>query len=223
MDRSALPAPEQSELVGEQYVAPRTATEEIVAGIWAEVLEAEQVGVHDNFFELGGHSLLATQVISRAREAFAVELPLRSLFEQPTVSSLSSRIEEQRLLETQSVAPPIVPRDGTSDGEIPLSFAQQRLWFLDQLEPNNPFYNIPAGVRLNGDLNIEALERTLSEVVRRHEVLRTSFSTVGGEPQQVIGAPTEIKLPIEDLSHLPAEEREQEAAAPCERRSARAI
>jgi amino acid adenylation domain-containing protein/FkbM family methyltransferase len=208
VDRRALPTSEQSELT-EQYVRPRTATEEIVAGIWAEVLEAEQVGVHDNFFELGGHSLLATQAVLRLRSVFEVELPLRNLFESPTVSRLSSRIEQLRLAGTQNVAPPIVPRQEVD--EIPLSFAQQRLWFLDQLEPNNPFYNVSAGVRLSGELNIEALERTLSEVVRRHEVLRTSFSTVAGEPRQVIGAATEIKLPLEDLNHLPLEEREQEA------------
>jgi amino acid adenylation domain-containing protein len=208
VDRKVLPVPEQSELTGE-YVAPRTATEEIVAASWAKVLELEHVGIHDNFFELGGHSLLATQVVLRLRTTFDVDLPLRTLFESPTVSSLSSRIEQLRLAGSAVVAPPIVALGRMS--EIPLSYAQQRLWFLDQLEPNNPFYNISAGVRLNGDLNIEALERTLSEVVRRHEVLRTSFISVGGEPQQVIGAITEIKLPLEDLSHLPAEEREQEA------------
>jgi amino acid adenylation domain-containing protein/non-ribosomal peptide synthase protein (TIGR01720 family) len=211
VDRKALPVPEQSELSGE-YVPPRTATEEIMAGIVAKVLEVEQqVGIHDNFFELGGHSLLATQVISRARETFGVELPLRSLFEGPMVSSLSRSIEQFRLEGMQTILPPLLPRDGVSDGEIPLSYAQQRLWFLDQLEPNNPFYNIPAGVRLSGELNIEALERTLSEVVRRHEVLRTSFITAAGEARQVIDAPTEIKLALEDLSFLPVREREQEA------------
>jgi acyl carrier protein len=210
VDRAALPAPEKTAPISKQSAPPRTVTEEIVAGIWSEVLEIKQVGIQDNFFDLGGHSLLATQVISRAREAFGVDLQLRSLFEGPTVSSLSRSIEQLRLTEKQLIAPPIVPR-GEVD-QIPLSFAQQRLWFLDQLEPNNPFYNVPAGVRLNGELNIEALERTLSEVVRRHEVLRTSFINVAGEPRQVIGAATKIRLPVCDLSDLPATEREQEAA-----------
>ena len=212
VDRRALPAVGRERVEGKrEYVAPRTIVEEVLAGLWEDVLRVKQVGVHDNFFELGGHSLLATQVISRAREAFGVELPLRSLFEAPTVSSLSHSIEELRLSGMQSIVPPLVPRDEVSDEEIPLSFAQQRLWFLDQLEPNNPFYNISTGVRLSGELNVVALERTLSEVVRRHEVLRTTFSTVNGEPRQMIGAATAITLPPEDLRHLPAEEREREA------------
>jgi amino acid adenylation domain-containing protein len=208
IDTRALPAPER--LMSEQKAALRTPTEELVAGIWASVLKVSEVGSDANFFELGGHSLLATQVVIRLREAFGVEVQLRSLFEQPTVSGLAAQIEAALKSEKRRALPTLeaIPRDG----EIPLSFAQQRLWFLDQLEPNNPFYNVPSGVRFSGELNIEALERTLSEIVRRHEVLRTSFSMVAGEPQQVISAATGITLPLEDLSQLPVEEREQEAA-----------
>ncbi|HOG48034.1 MAG TPA: amino acid adenylation domain-containing protein, partial [Anaerolineae bacterium] len=134
VDRGALPAPDWSERQAEApYVAPRTAAEEVLAGIWCEVLGVERVGVHDSFFELGGHSLLATQVVSRVRQALQVELPLRSLFEAPTVAGLAQRLELPDAAATARPAPPLrpVPRQG----ELPLSFAQQRLWFLDQLEP----------------------------------------------------------------------------------------
>jgi acyl carrier protein len=195
--------------VSEQTAVLRTPTEELIAGIWANVLKVNEVGPEANFFELGGHSLLATQVVIRLREAFGAEVQLRSLFEQPTVRGLAAQIDAALQSEKRMSLLPLQAVE--RDGELPLSFAQQRLWFLDQLEPNNPFYNIPAGVRFSGELNIEALQRTLSEIVRRHEVLRTSFIAVAGEPQQVIGPATEINLPVEDLSDLPGEQREHEA------------
>jgi acyl carrier protein len=148
VDRRALPEPEQGPAGGEGYVGPRTATEEIVAGIWASVLKLERVGVTENFFEIGGHSLLATQVMSRIRESFAVEMPLRELFEQATVAGLSKRVEETMQSGAGVLAPPIVAVD--HEQALPLSFAQQRLWFLDQLEPESAFYNIPSAVRLSG-------------------------------------------------------------------------
>ncbi len=117
-----------------------------MAEIWAEVLGVERVGIHDNFFELGGHSLLATQAVSRMREAFAVEIPLRRLFEVPTVAGLAESIEATRRTGQNLQAPPIVPIP--RDGDLPLSFAQQRLWFIDLLEPGNSAYNCPAAVRL---------------------------------------------------------------------------
>jgi amino acid adenylation domain-containing protein/non-ribosomal peptide synthase protein (TIGR01720 family) len=209
IDRRALPEPAAVECESEHSIAPRTPVEELVAESWAEFLGLTYVGVQDNFFDLGGHSLLATQVISRVREIFGVELPLRTLFDNPTVESLSEAIEEAQREGAGIGAPPIVPVDrGT---ELPLSFAQQRLWFLDQLEPGNAFYNVPSSVRLTGKLNVEVLERTLTEIVRRHEALRTAFVTVDGIPRQVIGTPYPVTLAVTDLSGWTETEREAEA------------
>ena len=190
---------------GESMLA-RTPAEEIVAAIWAEVLGRETIGVHDNFFELGGHSLLATQVISRVRDAFSQEVALRSLFERPTVAGVVQSIEQQQRAGAGLLAPPLVQVTGAE--RLPLSFAQQRLWFLDQMEPGSSSYNIPAAVRLRGVLNIEVLEQTLSEVVRRHEVLRTRFIAIDGEPVQVIDAAAPLRLEVLDLSALDEEARE---------------
>src|SRR5262249_52044248 len=185
IDRRALPAPERSRSqLDSDFTAARTPIEEMTAGIWAELLGVEQVGVHDNFFELGGHSLLATQVISRLRDAFQIELPLRTLFVSPTVAEtaqkIASHLEQGTSLETSEIEP--ISRDG----ELPLSFAQQRLWFLDQLETGSSSYNMPAAVRLKGVLKADALEQSFREIVRRHEVLRTTFRMVNGRPIQVI-------------------------------------
>ncbi len=198
VDRKALPQPDytQSEEQAE-FVAPRTADEEILAGIWQEILHTEKIGVHDNFFELGGHSLLATQLISRIRDAFGVELPLKDLFEAPTVAELVLKIEQARLKSEGMEIPPL--RRFPRDGELPLSFAQQRLWFLDQLSPDSPFYNIPAAVRIHGEINTEALEKALQEIIRRHEALRTVFVNRDGQPVQVILNEWEFRLPIIDL------------------------
>src|SRR5581483_9809946 len=171
VDRRGLPAPGQG-VGGEEYVGPRTAVEEIVCGIIGEVLRVERVGIEDNFFELGGHSLLATQVVSRLRKLLGVEVPLRSLFTNPTVAALA-REAEQRQRGGASAAEAI-ERVGREQ-ELPLSYAQQRLWFIDQLEPGSAAYNIPSAVRLRGRLDEAALRRSLNEIVRRHEVLRTSF------------------------------------------------
>ena len=202
LDRKALPAPGANQAT---YVAPRTAVEEVVAGIWANVLWVDQVGVYDNFFELGGHSLLATLVISRVSSALNAEVPLRRLFEGPTVAELSTAIEKARRNGSAPVSR-IEPVARTS--ALPLSFAQQRLWFLDQLESGNTSYNVPAAVRLRGALDVNALQRALDEVVRRHETLRVSFPTVNGEPVQFITPTLELPLDLIDLGGL--EEREQE-------------
>jgi amino acid adenylation domain-containing protein len=210
IDRNALPAPDTArpEISGE-YAAPRKPAEEILASIWTDVLGVERVGIHDNFFELGGHSLLATQVMSRVREVFRLELPLRRLFELPTVAELAQNIEQEKsednLDDTTVILP--VPRDE----ELPLSFAQQRLWFLDQLEPGSAFYNVPAAVRLKGRLDISALGRTFSEIMRRHEVLRTSFRMQRGEAVQVVAQPERAQLLEMDLRELPLQEREPAA------------
>jgi hypothetical protein len=209
VDRRALQAlavePEGS---GEQRVAARTPAEEILVAIWGEVLGRERIGVHDNFFELGGHSLLATQVISRVRDAFGQEVALRSLFEQPTVAGLAREIEAGRGLGAEWQAPPLERVERAE--RLPLSFAQQRLWFLDQLVPGSSFYNIPTAVRLRGVLNVAALERTLSEVVRRHEALRTHFIAIDGEAVQVIEAAAPLQLEVLDLSALDEAERTAE-------------
>ncbi|NCR76516.1 MAG: amino acid adenylation domain-containing protein [Microcystis aeruginosa K13-06] len=207
VNRRALPVPDNARPeLEETFVAPQTPVEEVLAGIWAEVLGVDRVGVQDNFFELGGHSLLATQVISRVRDVFAVDLSLYSLFEAPTISSLGERIEAARREGLGLQAPPILPR--TSNENLPLSFAQQRLWFLDQLEQGNSTYNIPVAYRLTGVLNIVALERSLKEIVQRHEVLRTIFPSVDGQPSQAFAPNIALTLPITDLREHPRPDRE---------------
>ncbi|HET7460394.1 MAG TPA: amino acid adenylation domain-containing protein [Longimicrobium sp.] len=204
LDRKALPAPDFGS-AEDRYVAPRTPTEEVLAGIWAEVLRLERVGVEESFFDLGGHSLLATRVVSRVSAVFGVELPLRALFEGPTVAELAVRVEEMRRAGLP-VLPPVVPTERT--GALPLSFAQERLWFLDRLEPGSATYNIPTALRLTGALDEPALERSLSEIVRRHEALRTVFGEVDGSPVQVIAPFGGFALPREDLSGWSDTERE---------------
>ena len=206
VDRRALPAPDLSHLeLDSAFVTPRTPIEEMLTGIWEEVLKVTGVGIHDNFFELGGHSLLATQVISRIRDTFQLELPLRSLFETPTVATLAVRFESARRTE-----PEMPLQSAPRDRDLPLSFAQQRLWFLDQLEPDSVVYNIPRAFHLNGPLNVTALEQSLNKIVHRHEVFRTSFSVQNGQPLQVIAPSLTLPLPVVDLYHLPEAKREAE-------------
>ncbi|MET0624306.1 MAG: condensation domain-containing protein, partial [Pyrinomonadaceae bacterium] len=206
----ALPPVEESQgqSAGEGE-APRSAVEEVVAGIWCEVLGLKSVSVGESFFTVGGHSLLATQVISRVREAFGVEVPLRSLFEARTVARFADYVEQRLAAAHGTVLPPIQPAG--RERPLPLSFAQQRLWFLQMLEPNSSAYNIPAAVRLLGALDVAALERSLSEVVRRHEALRTTFHLVDAQPVQRVAPAQEVRLPFTDLQGLPAQEREAHA------------
>ncbi|MFB2922784.1 amino acid adenylation domain-containing protein [Aerosakkonema sp. BLCC-F2] len=209
VDRRALPAPEKRSELEESFVAPRTPIEAILANIWENILSIDSVGVYGNFFELGGHSLLATQVISRVRDTLAIELPLRSLFEAPTIAEFAARVENL-LKHGQSVqALPLVPIPRPEP--IPLSFAQARLWFLDQLQPDSAFYNIPLALRLNGMLNIAALENSINEIIRRHEALRTNFTAVEGQPVQVIASTRNCQLQVVNLLHLPETDREIEA------------
>ncbi|MEE8523271.1 MAG: non-ribosomal peptide synthase/polyketide synthase [Thermoanaerobaculia bacterium] len=202
VDRSQLPTPERPAGGGE---APSTPAEELVAGIWSELLRLDRVGRDENFFELGGHSLLATQAVSRIREAFRVELPLRALFESPTVAGLAEKLDAARRAERDLSAPPLVPV--ARPDELPLSFAQERLWFLDRFEPESPLYNIPFAVRLKGRLAVDVLAASLDEIVRRHETLRTSLPTVDGRARQVIAPELELALPVVDLSGLAADRR----------------
>ena len=212
VDRRALLAIEPTSRRAENYVAPRTPVEEVVASIWADVLDIEGVGVHDNFFELGGHSLLATQVAARAQEAFDVEVPVTYLFEVPKLEGFAARINEAITAGRGLQAPPF--ERVSRDQELPLSFAQERIWFLYQLEPDSAAYHMTTSLRLSGELDLEALERSLSEVVRRQESLRTRFEIVEGRPVVVIdeidgAAP--FKLAVSDLRHLVVNEREEVA------------
>jgi amino acid adenylation domain-containing protein/non-ribosomal peptide synthase protein (TIGR01720 family) len=216
VDRQALPAPARQ--AAPSRALPRTPTEELIAAEVAALLRHPTVGVEESFFDLGGHSLLATQLVSRVRSALGVELPLRALFELPTVRGLARRVDEQRGV-VAPAAPPIVPVPRA--GALPLSFAQQRLWFLDQLDPHGAAYNIPAALRLRGALDAGALSRAFAEVVRRHEALRTAFAMSGAEPAQLVQLPPDTwPLPLVDLAHLPDPEPEarrlaaEEAARP---------
>ncbi|HYH46786.1 MAG TPA: amino acid adenylation domain-containing protein, partial [Thermoanaerobaculia bacterium] len=200
VDRRALAALAPTPEAREGSAAPATPVEEILAGIWSEVLHVEPIGAADDFFELGGHSLLATQVQSRVREALGVELPLRSLFEKPTVAALAAEVE---VLRAGSRGGEITAlRPGPRTGRLPLSFSQERLWFLEQLEPGRPTYVMPAALRLAGRLDVAVLGRALAEVVRRHEALRTTFRVTDGVPHQEIRPEIGSLLPVIDLRHL---------------------
>src|SRR5690349_4922801 len=220
VNHAALPALEDIKGRGRrpgEYMAPQTEVEEIVAGIWATLLGVPQVGRYDNFFQLGGHSLLATQVVSRVREALHVELTVRSLFEHPTVNQLSMDIETLGRNGLGEQIPPM-KRASREAGLAPLSYAQQRLWFIHQLDPTSPAYNIPLAVRLTGKLDLVALRATLTESVRRHEALRTTFTVSAGQPQQIIHPPSELELPVTDLTNDADVEREVQQIAEAEAR-----
>ena len=169
------------------FIPPTTPTEEILAGIWSDLLRVERVGAGDNYFDLGGHSLLATQLVSRIRDGFGVELPLRTLFDSPTLAGLAAAVDSVATKSRQVGAPKLAPV-ARSGSPLPLSFGQQRFWFLDKLEPDNPFYNVASAVRLRGPLDIGALRFSFNEIVKRHEVLRTTFAEMNGKPLPVIHA-----------------------------------
>jgi amino acid adenylation domain-containing protein len=213
IDRRKLPAPSEQDFArAESFVAPRTPVEELLAGMWQEVLGVERVGIDDDFFDLGGHSLLATQITARIREAFKVEISLPSFFETPSVSGLAGKIDAGVSLECGGLAVTWPKRQnvGAFQGGAPLSFAQRRLWFLEQMDPGTPLYNIPMGLRLSGPLNIHAVEQALSELVRRHEPLRTSFK--GDEERlQFIHRAERICLTLVDLSNV-SDERQMRLA-----------
>ncbi|HEY0735635.1 MAG TPA: amino acid adenylation domain-containing protein, partial [Herpetosiphonaceae bacterium] len=195
LDRTALPVPDRAlSSGGESFVAPRTPLEELITAVWAAVLGLEGVGIHDNFFALGGHSLLATQVISRLRQILAVDVPLRVLFEAPTIAALADQITGQAAVPNVPLLPQ--PRDGRP---LPLSFAQQRLWFLQQLDPASSAYHLPTVVRLHGLLDVAALQQALTALVARHEMLRTVVAGRAGQPVQVIAPTVDVPLPVVDV------------------------
>ena len=201
IDRKALPEAEFAGSSDQSYLAPRTATEVTLAAIWSEVLgaaAADPIGAMDNFFVRGGHSLMATQVVSRVRSAFQVELPLRVMFETPTVEAVARQIDTLR--PTQSDIAAIVPM--AQGGVSPLSAGQLRLWFLDRFESDSAFYNDPVAVRLFGDLDVAALERAFQALLQRHDVLRSTIVDVDGEPHQAVAEAHGFSLHTTDLSSL---------------------
>lgn len=195
----------------EPYVEPRTDIEKALVQIWMETLGTDRIGIKDNFFRLGGHSLLATQAVARISDAFNIDLQLQRLFESPTVEQLAQEIEPLTRADFRPEIMSIkrVPRDQP----LPLSFAQQRLWFLDQFEPDNAFYNIAIPIRWPGPVEANALEAAFNDLIERHETLRTTFAIVDAEPVQVIAPSYQLSLVVHDLRHLPQEERMGRAQA----------
>jgi amino acid adenylation domain-containing protein len=213
VDRKALPAP-QAVSAMEQPAEARTPMEEVLAGIWAGVLKTERVGSDDNFFQLGGHSLLATVVVARVQEVLGVRLPLSALFTAPTVAALAAEVETLRRAGLPAL-PPVAEVD--RGGALPLSFAQERLWFLDRLQPDSAFYNVPMALWLSGPLDVRALEHALGEIVRRHEVLRTVFRERDGAPSLSIAPFAGWTLPVDDLAGADEAEATRRAAAEASR------
>lgn len=202
INRRALPPPTKTSVnSSHEFVAPRNKTEELVASIWSNLLDVEKVGIFDNFFDLGGHSLLATRFVSRLRESLQVELPLKAVFLFPTIAELAPRIDNLQREQSGGQIPAIQRLDHTQP--LPLSFAQLRLWLLNQIDSSSAAYNISGGVRLNGSLNFYALQQSLNEITRRHEILRTGFGTIGDQPCQLIDSEIHLAVPVVDLQHLP--------------------
>lgn len=211
LNKRQLPIPTDFSIqTSSEFVAPRTPTEEMLTSIFAELLHANRIGIYDNFFDLGGHSLIATQLVSRIRDVLGIELPLRHLFDGPTVAHLAQFIDGKAIDKNEFARPPILPVPAAVT-EKPLSFAQQRMWFLDQLEPGNPQYNIPDAVRIKGDLDVDVLTRCLQAVVDRHQVLRTAFVTIDGKPKLRVWAELYVGIPVLDISQLSEAERPTKA------------
>ncbi len=207
VDRQALPIPDGTRPeLAQEFIAPRTRVEQELATLWKEILSLDRVGLDDDFFALGGHSLRALQMISRIRQHFRVDIPLRAFFSHPTLAGVAGLLSEARA-EDQAAPIASAPRGAL----VPLSFAQERLWFLQQLAPASAAYNYPAFFRMHGPLDTEALEKSLQALVARHESLRTRFSEVDGQPVQVIAAHLPLHLERVDLRALPREEQQQES------------
>ena len=222
VNRRALPAPSIATDSKVDFQAPRNPVETKLAAIWSEVLRVPKIGVTQDFFELGGHSLMGTRVMTRIANAFQVELPLSNLFEHPTVAELAVQIAAHRGANPESALnefnAPIPPRQ--SAGACPLSFEQQGIWFMHRLASEPALYNVPLGIRLNGDLNVPALEAALNLIVTRHKALRTTFVYDGGEPLQKVNEQITLRLPLLDLSAHPAPEAEAKSATDVEARRA---
>jgi amino acid adenylation domain-containing protein len=210
IDRDALPGPDGIGRRKGEHIDPRSPAEQRLAALWIGLLGVERVDVRDGFFALGGHSILATQLVSRVREAFGVELPVRRVFEFSTLEAMAECIAG---LQGESHAQPPPIRPVPRDGELALSFAQERLWFLNQLEPENPFYNMPNVLRLTGEFDPAVGERVLREVIRRHEVLRTHFASHRGRPVQRVAPAPALRLALVDLQSDPDPEAAVERLA----------
>ena len=211
LDRQALPAPEPGQFGVSRAGEPaRKWIAELLAGLWSEVLARPQVGIDEDFFELGGHSLLATRLIAQVRVVFGIEVPLRALFEAPTVASLAHHLEGVMQTAPSAPAPALValPRPD----ELPLSFAQERLWFLHQWAADRVWYNVAVALRLCGPLQVPALAWSLATVVERHEVLRTTIEQRVGQPVQVIAEPFLLPMPVIDLQGWVGGKREQQVS-----------
>jgi acyl carrier protein len=189
VDRLSLPKPAD---VRENHVAPRNLTEEVVAGLLANILKVDDISINDDFFELGGHSLLIPQVTARLSEIFAIDLPLRVLFDNSRVSELAATIESLRSVDRAATEVPIIPIE--RNGELPMTFAQESLWVIDQLAPATGAYNIPRALRMKGSLDTEALQQSLNAIVSRHEVLRTVFRSTDGRPFALINPDCKVEL-----------------------------
>ena len=209
VDRRGLPEPDGAFIdTGIEYVAPDTETEKRLVLIWKQLLRLEQIGIADDFFQLGGDSILVNQCIARIREELQVEIPLRKFFERPTIKALAEEIEKQERQVTSIKRVASVERVG----EIPLSFAQERLWFLQELDSENVAYFVPRVIRMKGKLAVSLIERTFTEIIRRHEILRTVFPTIDGQPLQRILPPYLFKIPVLDWNGLETEEQEQKVS-----------
>jgi amino acid adenylation domain-containing protein len=204
LDRKALPEPEKI-ATDQGYVPPRSTVEEMLANIWAELLSVPRVGRNDNFFHLGGHSLAAMQMMSRVRRIFNLDLAVHRLFEHPTLAGLAEQISAE-LMQGERLPISHLTRE-RRQGELPLSYAQQRLWFLYEFEADKALYNIPVRLRVKGKLEVKALEQALNKIMQRHEVLRSRVAEVEGRAIQVIEEAVELKLRVEELAG------EQEAGA----------
>ncbi|MCB8977443.1 MAG: amino acid adenylation domain-containing protein [Ardenticatenaceae bacterium] len=207
IDRRALPVPERHLSNAETIVQPRTPTEAALCAFWANILHVSQVGIHENFFALGGHSLLATQVIAWVRNQFGTELTLRHFLDAPTIAALAQHIDAQQTNPAPAGLIPIAATDAP-DSPVALSFAQQRLWFLDQMEPGSTVYNMPAAFRLVGPLDQEALQQSLAQLMARHASLRTQFVQHGDQPMQLVQPDVTVPFTLVDLSGIAVAERE---------------
>jgi amino acid adenylation domain-containing protein/FkbH-like protein len=198
VDRKALPAPSENRSgLSEDFVAPSSSVEQQLAAIWRDVLQLNEIGVRDNFFDLGGNSLLAVQIISRIRESFDAELPMSALFDAPTISVLAQQIGEHPRHSGSHMCLPLEPVG--RDGCLPVSFVQERLWFLEQMRPENCAYNVPIAFRLRGPLELDAFQKAFDLMVARHESLRTTFCVEDGNLTQAISPAVCIKIAIEEL------------------------